>query len=229
MFVLHSYFEILKNKKKKLFCAFVDFEKAFDTVWHDALWYKMLLNNINGNMYQVIFNMHQNIKSCLFYNGNKSEYFPCEIGVRKGENLSPFIFSLFLNDLEDFLIHENVLGLNSISDQLDSRLDIFMKLFIILYADNTVLMAESSSNLQTLLDQFYLYCDTWKMKINVDKTKIVVFSKGQLPRNLIFNYNGTNIEIVKDFNYLGIYFSWTGSFKVCKYHLSEKLLKLCTK
>jgi hypothetical protein len=44
----------LKNKKKKLFCAFVDFEKAFGTVWRDALWYEMLLNNINGLMYQVI-------------------------------------------------------------------------------------------------------------------------------------------------------------------------------
>ena len=51
------------------------------------------------------------------------------------------------------------------------------------------------------------------MKINVDKTKIVVFSKGRLPRNLNFNYNGTNIEIVKDFNYLGIYFSRTESFQ----------------
>jgi hypothetical protein len=38
------------------------------------------------------------------------------------------------------------------------------------------------------------------MKLNVDKTKIVVFSKGRLPRNLIFNYNGTITEIVKDFN-----------------------------
>jgi hypothetical protein len=42
---------------------------------------------------------------------------------------------------------------------------------------------------------------------------------------IIFNYNGTNIEIVKDFNYLGIYFSRTGSFKVCKNHLSEKAIK----
>jgi hypothetical protein len=139
------------------------------------------------------------------------------------------MFSLFLNDLEDFFIHENVPGLNSISDELDSSLDIFMKLFIILYAEDIVLMAESSSNLQTLLDNFYLYCDTWKMKLNVDKTKIVVFSKGRLPRNLIFNYNGTITEIVKDFNYLGIYFSRIGSFKVCKHHLSKKLLKLCMK
>jgi hypothetical protein len=86
MFVLHSFFfEILKNKKKKLFCAFVDFEKAFDTIWRDALWYKMLLNNINGNMYQVMFNIYQNIKSCLFYDGKNSEYFQCEIGSDKGK------------------------------------------------------------------------------------------------------------------------------------------------
>jgi hypothetical protein len=70
-------------------------------------------------------------------------------------------------------------------------------------------------NLQTLLDKFSLYCDTWKMKVNVDETKVVVFSKGRLPRNLIFNYNGTSIEIVKDFNFLGIYFIPLGvvSFK----------------
>ena len=132
--------------------------------------------------------------------------------ARQGEKMFLFLFSLFLSDLEDFFIHENVPGLNSISDELDNRLDIFMKLFIILYADDTVLMAESSSNLQTLLDKFYLYCNIWKMKVNVDKAKLVVFSKGRHPRNLIFNYNGTNIEIVKEFNYLGIYFSRTSMF-----------------
>jgi lipoprotein NlpI len=48
-------------------------------------------------------------------------------------------------------------------------------------------------------------------------------SKERLPRNLIFNYNGINIEIAREFNYLGIYFSRTGSFKVCKNHLSEQM------
>ena len=123
-------------------------------------------------------------------------------------------------------MRENVPGLNFISDELDNMLDILMKLFIILYADANVLMAESASNLQTLLDKFHLYCDIWKMNVNVDKTKIVVFSKERLPRNLHFNHNGTNIDLVKDFNYLGISFSRTGSFKVCKKHLSEKGIKV---
>ena len=45
-FFFYNFFEILKNKKNKMFCAFVDFEKAFDTVWRDSLWYKLLLDNM---------------------------------------------------------------------------------------------------------------------------------------------------------------------------------------
>ena len=85
-----------------------------------------------------------------------------------------------------------------------------------MYADDTVLMAESDSELQTLLDTFYRYCITRKMKVNVDKTKILIFSKGRMPVNFQFKSNGKFIEIVKDFNYLGIYFSRSGSFKTCK-------------
>jgi hypothetical protein len=76
------------NKKKKLYCAFIDFAKAFDTVWRKGLWHKLLGNEFNGQMYQVIFNMYSGIKSRVLYNGEMSEYFPCNIGVRQGENLS---------------------------------------------------------------------------------------------------------------------------------------------
>jgi hypothetical protein len=54
IFVLYAFFELLKIKKKKLFVTFVDFEKAFDKVWRDGLWCKLLLNNINGKMYSYL-------------------------------------------------------------------------------------------------------------------------------------------------------------------------------
>ena len=60
----------------------------------DALWYKMFLINMNGNMYQVIFNMYPNIKSLLFYNGNKSEYFAGKIEPDKGNTYNLF-YSLY--------------------------------------------------------------------------------------------------------------------------------------
>ena len=57
IFSIFTLFQILKSKKKKLYCAFTDFEKAFDRVWRDGLFHKLLLNNINGKMYNVIFNV----------------------------------------------------------------------------------------------------------------------------------------------------------------------------
>ena len=103
IFVLHALIELLKAKKLKLFCFFVDFSKAFDSVWREGLWSKLLKNNINGKFFWLIFNMYQGIKSCVSFNGTQSSFFPCLRGVRQGENLSPVLFALFLNDLEDFM------------------------------------------------------------------------------------------------------------------------------
>ena len=62
-------------KKEKVIVTFVDFEKAFDKVWRDGLWCKLLLNNINGKMYKLIYNMYQNIKSRIVYNNAVSDFF----------------------------------------------------------------------------------------------------------------------------------------------------------
>jgi hypothetical protein len=43
IFSIFTPFQILKSKKKKLYCAFIDFEKAFDRVWKDDLFHKLLL------------------------------------------------------------------------------------------------------------------------------------------------------------------------------------------
>lgn len=64
-----------------------------------------------------------------------------------------------------------MLGLKTISDELENKFDIYLKPIVILYADNTVHMAESASELQILLDTFYHYCFSWKMKLNEDKNK----------------------------------------------------------
>jgi len=61
---------------------------------------------------------------------------------------------------------------DSISQDIEDSFDIYLKLLILLYADDTVLMAESPEELQMLLDAFDDYFTIWKLKVNVDKTKI---------------------------------------------------------
>ena len=147
LFTLFSFFEILKRKKKKLYCAFIDFEKAFDKVWREDLWYKLLLHNINGIMYKVILNMYENVKSCVTSNNCTSDFFPCCNGVKQGENLQPFLFSTFLNDLESFFENRDIVGLETVTADIERQLNVFLKIFCILYADDTVLMAESPDEL----------------------------------------------------------------------------------
>ena len=48
--------------KKKLYCAFLDFEKAFDSVWHEGLWNNVLMSNIDGKCFKIITNMYKGIK-----------------------------------------------------------------------------------------------------------------------------------------------------------------------
>jgi hypothetical protein len=62
----------------------------------------------------------------------------------------------------------------------------------------------------------------WKLKVNIDKTKIVCFTNGSLPQNLQFTYSNSEIEILKEFNYLGLLLTKTGNFKRAIKTLADK-------
>ena len=51
---------------------------------------------------------------------------------------------------------------------------IFIKLFVILYADDTILLSDNAKQFQETLNIFYEYCKNWKLNINIEKTKIMI-------------------------------------------------------
>lgn len=126
--------------------------------------------------------MYSKAKSCVAVNGHYSDMFPCNIGVRQGENLSPLLFDIYLSDLESFLANKyNGLGyVNRLTlEHLETEdIVVYLKLYVLLYADDTVVLAESPVELQQALDAMYQYCNLWKLNVNTDKTKIVIFFKG---------------------------------------------------
>ena len=66
--------------------------------------------------------MYENIKSCVKISGESSQFFASNSGVRQGENLSPILFSIYLNDLENFLLSSNIssLDLEKISNEINN-------------------------------------------------------------------------------------------------------------
>ena len=131
------------------------------------------------------------------------------IGIRQGENLSPILFSLFLNDMKTYLDDENT-GLESLAEEAknlnmsDQVIDCFLKLFILLYADDSVIFSETPENLQLLLTRSKHYCDKWKLKLNAKKCKIIIFSRGKVRKYPKFYIGEDNVEVVSAFVYLGL-------------------------
>ena len=82
-----------------MFCAFVDFTKAFVYVVRDIVWYKLIKLEIGGKIFDIMMSMYKHVKSKVKLHKVVSEGFECMLGVRQGECLCPFLFAMYLNDL----------------------------------------------------------------------------------------------------------------------------------
>ena len=211
VFALHHIIDYYRQRGKQVYCAFVDYTKAFDLVNRSALWCKLLKQGINGKVLTVIQNMYSEAKSCVRVGGKLSDYFQCTAGVRQGENLSPILFAIYLNDFNAYLA-ESSKGLSNLEENLE-ELDIFVKLCVLLYADDTVILAETAADLQNSLDALCNYSKSWDLKVNLSKTQIVIFSKGRITTHPEFMYDGKVVDVVDDYTYLGVVFNYNGNFK----------------
>jgi hypothetical protein len=101
LFVLKTLIDKYTEKDGKLYTCFVDFRKAFDSVNHIYLLYKLKQAGVSNMFYDIIKDMYINKGSNLTVKiGNElSSFFLSSIGVHQGDTLSPTLFNLFVNDL----------------------------------------------------------------------------------------------------------------------------------
>ena len=101
-------------------------------------------------------------------------------------------------------------------------LDIYLKIFLLLYADDTVLMSENVDGMQTMLNIFSEYCNTWQLQVNIAKTNVVIFSKSKVPQNTRCMSDNKELDICESHNYLGILFNFSINFLNAKKKLIEQ-------
>jgi exonuclease III len=159
---------LLRRKRagQSTFACFVDFRKAFDTVWHDGLWKVLWGAGVRGKSWRIIRQLYSDTRACVLLNGQTTREVRMRQGVRQGCPLSPILFNYFINELAKEL-RESGAGLTI--EGLD--------LGALLYADDVILMAESQEKLQALVDVVDRFCRKWHMDINLGKSKIMVFGR----------------------------------------------------
>ena len=152
---------------------------------------------ITGKLYKAISSCYEGTTCRIRLNQYVSDPFQNNIGVRQGDNLSPTLFITFINSLAEEIKNSGV-GVNYNG----------IKVPILLYADDILLMADNEADLQQLLDIAYGWCRKWRLSINAKKTKILHVRMSNEPQgNFVFKFgeNPNNIlEYTQTYKYLGV-------------------------
>ena len=219
-----------------MYCAFINYEKAFDTVVRDALWFKLVDSGVSCKMVKMIKSLYSKVLAAIKLQTDISSFFEISLGVKQGEPLSPLMFIMFVNDVHS----EFSQSLDADSEEVN-RINIQqMCLILLLFAEYMVLFSTDPVELQLLLNKLRnrlndfmtclwgltkLYSTEWGLKLNTSKTKICVFQKRISNIDFTWSYNGLNLDIVDSFSHLGVKFTSNGSLEAGVKALSDQALR----
>ena len=181
------------NKGGKAYSLFVDLSKAFDNVDHFILGEILLQRNIPPDIVLLIMYYLRNQEARIIWNNAKGEYFNIDRGVRQGGILSPLLFKLYVDDV-----------LRDITDSgVGCRLGI-LRINVLAYADDLVLLADTLNHLRFLYELLKTkLCDKY-LKINQNKSKCMIFKKSGRKENIQnISLGAHTFEVVTQYKYLG--------------------------
>ena len=205
----------IRKQKRMLYTVFIDFRKAYDTINRNLLLLKLQQKNIQGFLYKNLKTMYENISYCIKTQGGFLDPTPSEVGLRQGCVLSPLLFNIYIDDMKNIFTRD--------CDPVDLDGTLINHL---LYADDVIVMSSTSGGLKRSLERIEEFCSKWKLTINIDKSKCMIFNaQGRLMTNETFKIAGQDLEFAQQFCYLGIDISAGGSFIAAKRILKEKGMK----
>jgi hypothetical protein len=89
IFVFKSFInKYIHKKKMKMHACFVDLRKAFDSVWREALLYKLCKMGVGLHLFKLLKEQHLNTTSSLKHKDQHSVFFNISRGVKQGDSKS---------------------------------------------------------------------------------------------------------------------------------------------
>ena len=195
---------------KYALCIYLDFSRAFDTVVPSILLKKLERYGVRGPVLELFRSFFFNRRQYVCIKGTCSDQCLVNLGVPQDSALGPLLFSVYINDLHDYLLNTNK----------------------VLYADDTTLILCSNSienietNAEIVLDKLTQWCNYNRLVLNVSKTKAMVFSNRVIyePSILVSNID---VDFVSSFKYLGLWLDSKLKFSKHLEQVETKLARYC--
>ena len=130
--------------------------------------------------------------------------------------LSPLLFIIFINDMSSY-INDSDADMITLNE---------MQIFLLLFADDTVLFSYSVNGLHILLNKLHEYCKAWNITVNASKTVAMVCKLGARMDKVDLFYDNKKLDTVKQFTYLGVTMSSNGNFYQSQKALADQALSI---
>ena len=191
---------------------FLDLSKAFDTLNFDILLRKLQHYGIDGNSLNLIKSYLTNRFQYVQFENSDSSLLEVKTGIPQGSILGPLFFSILINDL----------------------VNCSTKFQFLMYADDTTIyfnlndfpLINREIEINSELEKVNTCLKLNKLAINVDKSKCMFFQKRRSMTPLKFLMNNRAIDVVHNFNYLGIMLDANMSWKSHIAMVSNKLSRI---
>lgn len=184
-----------RDVNRKLYLCFIDYKKAFDCVKHKSMMKALEEAGIGPGTRKLVHKLYWDQTATIRWEGEESEEVPIQKGVRQGCILSPAFFN----------VYSEAIFKRAIKEDDGFRID-GSRVSNIRYADDTVLIAETLSELQDMLARVADISAEYGLEINVKKTKWMVIHKKRDKAAIEgqqLKLDNALIERVTKFQYLG--------------------------
>ena len=209
VFVMRQLSEKMIDKKKSLYAAYMDLEKAYDRIDRDAMWCVLGMYGVNGQLLRAVQSMYERSEACVRVCREESDWFQVRVGLRQGCVMSPWLFNLFM----DGVMKEVRERVGDVGVKMWDSRSCEWKVEWLMFADDTVLVGDSEEKLDRLVQEFGRVCQRRKLKVNESKSKIMRIGKNGEENEVNISLNNRRMEEVETYRYLGVDVSSDGGME----------------
>ncbi|CAG2195015.1 unnamed protein product [Mytilus edulis] len=193
------------ERHSNIIVTFLDSMKAFDILWHKGLLVKLYIYGVRGLTWLLIYEMYQNMRSCVQFKGKCSKWFNLKKGVRQGGVLSAVFYLVFINDL-----------LRQLDESPYGSMLFNLRVSSTVQADDIALISTTSKGMKTLIDICQTYSENWGFRFSSAKSEVLKFCSSKCATiSQPLKLYGADIPVVTSTKHVGIilnaeyYVEWT--------------------
>ena len=150
---LNSFVQKYLDKRRKVYVAFIDYRKAFDSVNGSVLWKILCKNGIIGKMFVILQGIYEDVRCNVRCDKGETDFFQSLSGLKQGCILSPLLFSFLIQLVANEVCLRGVHGLQFHPD--------VSELLILLFADDIVLISDTVQGLQRKINILLQFQNCW--------------------------------------------------------------------